>query len=305
MYYNLNLFGKKICEIRNNLGYTQKYVCELTTISIDTMRKIENGKVIPNQITLELLSPILKEDLNQLLLNYRLTNYSDFVKLKNRIELKLESGQFEHLEEDLNALNIMISNKNINTYIGKLTKQLYLLVTSIILKTNNNDYDQSLKTLVKAIKITTPNFDLSNYSSFVYNSMEIRILMNIALLFNKLEYKDKVLEILQFCLKAIDSDEIDFKIKILYNLAYNCHRQDLHEKALYYSNLGIDTCIGNNSLNCLALLYSRKGIAEYHLGLDNYKESLLNAITVFNITNQKKLTNILIESCKKNYNISI
>ena len=72
--YNLDLFGKEVRKIRRQRGYTQKYVCSASNISIDTIRKIENGKVTPNQITLELLSPVLKVDLNELLLKYRFKN---------------------------------------------------------------------------------------------------------------------------------------------------------------------------------------------------------------------------------------
>lgn len=298
--YDLELFGKTICKIRNNLGYTQKYVSGLTTINIETMRKIENGKVTPTQITLELLSPVLKEDLNQLLLNYRLINYANFNDIKTKIELKIESGHYKHLQEELNILNRMLDYENPNTFACKLIKQLSLLVEAVIIKINYKDYNQSIVKLIEAIKVTTPEFDLSKYDKYLYNSMEIRIVMNIALLLNQIESKEKCLEILLFCLSSLNSDEIDFKIKILYNLAYTYHRLDVHEKALYYANEGIETCISNNNLSCLALLYSRKGIAEYHLNNENYKKTLLKAFTLFDITEQHNLKDMLMKFCERN-----
>lgn len=305
MYYNLDLFGKEVCRIRNSLGYTQKYVCDLSTISIDTMRKIENGKVTPNQITLELLSIVLKADLNMLLLNYRLDNYGNFIKLKNRIESKLERGEFGSLMDDLNILKNMIYNEKPNIYIENLLKQLCLLVESVNIKINDDNYSEALNRLIKAMELTTPSFNLSSYDNYVYSSMEVRILMNIGLLYNKLESTNKGLEILEFCLEALDSNEIDFKIKILYNLAYNCYRLDLHDKALYYSNLGIDTCVANNSLTCLSLLYSRKAISEYYLDCDVYKDTLMKAMTLFDITKQKMLKDMFLKSCENIHNIKI
>ena len=62
---------------------------------------------------------------------------------------------------------------------------------SIVLK-------EDLNKLIKTMKITTPEFSIDNYKSFIYNSIEIRILMNIALLINKIESTEKSLEIIVF-----------------------------------------------------------------------------------------------------------
>lgn len=305
MYYNLKLFGKELCRIRNNLNFTQKGLSSYTGIHLDTIRRIETGKTNPNHDTLELLAIPLKVDLNQLLLNYRLTNYREFNKLQSIIERKLEDGNYEFLQDELDKLHTVLANKSMDTYLLRWLKQLYLLVESVILNINDKNYNESLIKLIEAIKITTPKFNLNNYHKFVYNTLEIRILMNIALLLSKIESKDKCLEILLFCLDALDVDEIEFRIKILFNLSYTYHRLDLHEKSLYYSDIGITTCISSNSLHGLALLYTRKGIAEYHLNYEDYEKSLTRAINLHDITGQDILKNILIKSCKNNYNIDI
>ncbi|WP_350344335.1 helix-turn-helix transcriptional regulator [Proteinivorax tanatarense] len=60
--------------IRYDLNLTQKNVSELSGISEDAIRKIKHGKVTPTQETLELLSVVLKTDLNKLLLNMRVND---------------------------------------------------------------------------------------------------------------------------------------------------------------------------------------------------------------------------------------
>lgn len=304
MYYNLDLFGKEVRRIRNSLGLTQKYISTSTNINIDTLRKIENGKVIPKQETLDLISVALKKDLNKLLLEYRLDDYKKFNELKSKIEVKLESGNFKDLEIELNQLNDILS-KDMNTYFYKLYKQLFLLIESVILKINHNDYKNALSKLVDSMQITTPDFSLSNYNDFVYNNMEIRILMNIALLLNKLVSKEKCLEMLLFCLNSLETEEIELRIKICYNLSYTYHRLNLNEQVLHYSSLGIDTCVKSNSLSCLGLLHYRKAIAEYHLEKDNYMNSLLKGISIFELTNQDDLKDMIVSSCEKFYNIEI
>lgn len=304
MYYNLDLFGKEVCRIRKNLKLTQNDVSKLTRVNTDTLRKIENGKVMAKQETLDLLSTVLKKDLNSILLKYRLDDYLKFKELKNKIETKLESGYFKQLEEDFYALN-NIASENMNIYFLKLIKQLSLLVESVILKINHNQYEDSLSKLIDSMKVTTPNFLLNNYSELVYNTMEIRILMNIALILNKLDSKEKCLELLLFCIDSLEPEETELKIKICYNISYTYHRLELDEQALYYSSLGIDTCVNNNSLSCLGLLHFRKGIAEFHLGIDSYMDSLLKSISILDISNQNDLKEKLINSCERLYNIKI
>lgn len=305
MYYNLELFGESVCNIRKNVGITQKYISELTTINKDTLRKIENGKVTPQHNTLEILSPILKVDLNQLLLNFRFFDYANFNEVISRIDLKLESGEFDQLQYELPFLNSILNDKCITDYVSKLIKQYYYFIESVILKNIDNNYTECLNKLIESIKITSPDFNLLTYASSVYNNMEVRILMNLALILNHIESNDKGLEILLFCLNAINDDQIELKIKILYNLAYNYHKLDLNEEALYYSNIGIDICISNKSLSCLALLQTRKGIAEYYLNIEDYKNSLIKAITLLEVTGQTRLKDLLLTSWKNNYNIDI
>ncbi len=97
--------------------------------------------------------------------------------------------------------------------------------------------------------------------------------MNIALLINKLKSTEESLKFMEFCMKSVEPNDNIYP-KICYNLAYTYHRLDMHEKALKYSNLGIKYCIRNRNYNGLNLLYYRKGIAEYLIGCDKYKDSL-------------------------------
>lgn len=271
MYYNLQAFGEEVRSIRINLGFTQKDVCELSGIHKDTLRKIENGKVIPIQKTLDLLSPILKKDLNQLLLNYRLNNYPAFEEIRNRLESKIDRDEYQTLSVELDDLKALLHTES-NTYFINLINQLILLIESIILNKKYSKINEALDKLIAAMKITTPEFSLNNYKNLIYSSMESRILMNIALLINKIESTEKSLEIMEFCIQIVDPNEKLYP-KICYNLSYTYHRLDIHESALKYSDLGIDYCIQHRDYNGLNLLYFRKGVAEYLLS-HNYSTLL-------------------------------
>lgn len=303
MYYNLQAFGEEVRSIRTNLGFTQKAVCELSGIHEDTLRKIENGKVVPIQTTLDLLSPILKKDLNQLLLNYRLNNYQTFEEIKKRLESKIDRDEYQTLSVELDDLKALLHTE-FNTYFINLINQLILLIESIILSKEYKKFDKSLDKLIEAIKITTPEFSLSNYKYFVYDSFELRILMNMSLVLDEIKSIEQSLEIMEFCMQIVDPNEKLYP-KICYNLSYTYHRLDIHESALKYSDLGIDYCMRHRDYNGLNLLYFRKGVAEYGLGYETFMDSLKKCIYFCEILDQNKLKDLFINNCKKFYNIEL
>ncbi|MDP9750672.1 helix-turn-helix domain-containing protein [Thermoanaerobacter pentosaceus] len=304
-YYDLEAFGEEIKNIRKSLGLSQIDVSKHGFINRDTLRKIENGKVLPKLETLELLSHLYKKDLNELLLKYRLKDFPTFFDIKCSLENKLEGRNFESLKEDVDRLKKLLEKGNMSLYYSKLLNQLLLLAESVFEKTINKDYEKAMEKLQKAMEVTFPNFSLSNYTDFVYRDMEIRILMNMSLIIKKTENVQKSLEMLLFCLENLSPEEWETKIKIYYNISYNYHILSLYKESLHYANLGIETCIKNNTLSGLGLLYFRKAIAEYSLGKEEYKDFLVKSIHLFEMTGQEKLIETTIESCRKFYNLEI
>ena len=300
MYYNLPAFGNYICNKRKYMGYTQKDIANLALLSTDTLRKIENGKVLPNQITLEALSTVLKEDLSLALLSFRLYNQKQFFEVKKEIEYKIANGKYNDLDEDYERLKDILGNLNPNSYTYKLIKQLSFLVKSIVIKTVHSQYSQSLDMLICAIQLTTPSFSLEKYREFSYSDIEIRILMNIALLENKLGRIDSCQDILLFSLDHLDETNIDLRLRIVFNLSYTFHRKDLHKKALAYANQGIQLSIKDNNLTILGLLYFRKGIAEFNLKDDNHITSLSRALNLHELADQDNLKQTLLKVCERN-----
>lgn len=300
MYYDLAAFGSYICEKRKNMSYTQKDIANLTFLSTDTLRRIENGKVLPNQITLEVLATVLKEDLNLALLNFRLDNQKQFFEVKKEIEYKIANGKYNDLDEDYERLKDILGNLNPNSYTYKLIKQLSFLVKSIVIKTVHSQYSQSLDILICAIQLTTPSFSLKKYREFVYSDIEVRILMNIALLENKLGRIHSCQDILLFSLDHLDEKNIDLRLGIIFNLSYTFHRKGLHKKALAYANQGIQLSIKDNNLTILGLLYFRKGIAEFNLKDDNYLNSLNRALGLHELAGQDNLRQNLLKVCERN-----
>lgn len=132
MSYNLINFGNEMRLRRKRLGFTQIELSMLSTTNIDTIRRIELGKVLPNHITLEYLSLALKEDMNQLLLNFRVEDYTGFTNLKNALESKFDRDDYNSLEIELEVFKALLQNTT-NRYFHNLILQLVLLIESVIL----------------------------------------------------------------------------------------------------------------------------------------------------------------------------
>lgn len=298
MFYNLELFGKRLKEIRKNLNLKQNYIAKSTYIDDKTIRRIENGKVLPKLDTLEILSPFYKEDLVSLLIEYRFDDYSVFCDIKNKIELKLDNGEQNTLHNEFKELNILSSSTK-NPYYKKLIRQLILFTEATILyKSNSNTNNMAFNKLVKAIKVTTPRFELEDYNSLVYSSMEIRILMNIAFIFNRLGKEQKYLEMINFCLNSVDSND-EIYPKLCHNLAGAYTRSKDFRKALKLSNMGIKSCQENRNFNGLSILYYGKGVAEHKLDKKEYKESLQTSIYLCEAFGQSQLKRTILNNCKR------
>lgn len=86
MYYNLKEFGQSIKAIRRKLNLNREDVAQLVYISIDGLRRIEHGLVIPKIETLDRLSFAYGIDIMKLFMDFRDTLF-DFC-LNKLFELK-------------------------------------------------------------------------------------------------------------------------------------------------------------------------------------------------------------------------
>jgi len=302
LYCNLDQFGKYVSSIRKKLGFNRELLAELSLVSVSTIKKIETGKHLPSHLILEDLSNILKVDLNRVILDYRVENFDQFEKIVNRVECKSDAHEYSTLQEEYHAFEDLL-NLTQNTYYKRLIQQFMFLIESILLKEEKN-YEGSFHKLILAMKVFTPNFNIRHYKNFVYNDMEVRILMNISILFKQLKSKEKFLEIMVFLIEAVEKTS-ELYPKICHNLSNAYNLLGDYKNSLKYADMGIQYCTENRKLNGINLLYFSKGVAEYALGDSSYPESLNKAISFCDILGQRELKEIIIYKCNKFYNLYI
>lgn len=311
--YNLEDFGNQIRELRKRNGFSQIDVKNYTGINEDTLRRIENGMVIPKYETLEILSSIYKSDLMTLLKTYRINrhfynyyNYIDRIIANNEIYL-LEKIQLDLSESMKNPEHFkrLINPNELRQF------ELFLCGIKKYNSNNNDEYKEAEQILIDSLNLTLKNFDLDVYNQFHYNLLEARILFLISLIKEKLSQISLSTEILIFILNYlthnsdIDNDVQKVILKCYSNISYNFHKVDNHNLALHYANDGIDYAIRNSNMNCLYLLFAHKGVAEFFLKRNGYTDSLKKSIHILEISKQYDLANLYRSTFENKYNVII
>lgn len=301
--YNLSLFGKKVKEIRSKLRLKQDELSELSGVNVEAIRRLEQGKVVPKLETIENLSPVLKVDLHEILLKYRIDDYIKLDNIIKNLEAKFDRDEFYTLKPELLELESLLPAIK-NYYYRNQTKQLILLIQGIILYKQENKFEQAFKVLVQAIKTTTPDFTFYQYSSFTYSTLEIRILMNLGFVLNRLERQEEYLEIIRFCISEIDESNLIYP-KLCHNLAGAYRRMEKFDRALFYSKLGIDSCYRNRNLNGIYFLFYGKAVSEFNLGDRSYANSFKKAVSLCELFREYNIKESMIKRCKDNYGLDL
>ena len=309
--YNLVEFGDKLKSLRKELGLSQTDIQDNAGVSVDALRRIEKGEVIPRYETLELLSSIYKQDLLELLKSSRnnklLTEYYDEL---DHLLAFYDDNKMKLLEEDIRKSftgNERSTIVNPNEVIQLL---LFIRGTTLHHSRISSDHKDAQNLLMDALKLTIPNFNINSFKTYNYSYIELRILLFLSILIAQGNGVKISNEILYFILDKLQNNSTSkylnfLVIKIYSNLAYNYHLQDNHKKVIEISNEGITYSLNNETTHRLYLLYYRKGIAEYFLKDPNYLEALYSALTTLKITNQHDLLEVYLEVMKEKYDINI
>ncbi len=303
MDFNLANFGVKLKDIRVKFNLSQNEVYEQTGINPSTLRRLEGGKVIPKFETLEILSSLYKEDLLLLFSQYRIDHSLLFNEVYNRLELKFDKDEIDSLAKEILELETLLENSS-QSYFKVQIHQLIHLSKAVLLYKKEGDSLKALDELVHGLQRTIPAFSVSTYSDFVYSTFEVRILMNIAFVLNKLHRDEVYVEILEFCHISSDKNDGIFP-KICHNLSTVYIRAAKYEKALTIVNEGITSCQNNRNYNGLNLLYYNQGIIKFRLDQEDYSDSIGLALTLSTAYGHPKLSAKLLDNCREIFNMPI
>lgn len=312
MFYAFNSkdFGIKLKSIRLSMNLSQPDVSKRVGLSVDGLRKIENGYVTPRFETLVKLSSLYKVNLVNLMSIYsKVTTLEDYY---DKAQSYIDTADIPSLEKLSEQLNLMVDQSvKSGLILIEEQEQFALFCEASILFLHNNE--ESLKNakvrIFEALQLTIHNFNVERLDRYIYNQFEIRFLHLLALTERRLLNYEKAIDLIKHIIELTNQDKNDAdsvkNLNLLYfSLSYSYFEIKDFENSLKYADIGINLSIENRRMNEMHFLYYRKGMAEYFLGNDNYKKSLTTSITLLDAV-QSPLSKVYRNVTKEKYNIEI
>ncbi|MFI8687639.1 helix-turn-helix domain-containing protein [Rossellomorea sp. NPDC077527] len=276
--------GKKIRELRKNIGLSQEEVAEGVCTQAQ-ISKIEKGIVYPYASTLYLISQKLGVDVNYFF-DIGMTPRLDYIQeVENQLKVLRRNLEFEEMMEIVQTeINNPLFSQN------KKNLQLLLWHKGIYQFEVEKDQAKASQTMKEAIGLTQE-------SSKVWSERELEMMMTMG----AFHYNDNIEEALRIFEEVkhhIDTVPhlIDLTIitRLYYHLARVLTRMQKLDESIQYCKKGISWCIQKDSMFAL-------GEFNYHIGY-NYElkgewdltlKYLQKALTVFELQEDDKYVNLL------------
>ncbi len=305
--YDKKILGIEFKKLRDDARLTRERTSEITNVSIDTIRRIEKGEVIPRYDTLLMLSEAYKKDLVSFMRfltpSYELNSYYESM---DKLIIKYDKSQLNEMEENLKKLLNWVGRTQ---FCNQNEIEQLLLVTSSLEHYYAERYVLSFEDAINGLKVGIPNFDVEELECYRYNILEKRLLTVLSINYSMLgefEVANKILLVIfNDMIEALASniDELKIILKVIFNISYNYHRLSNNDDAYKFANIGIILCIENDLSYLMGHLMFRKGVAEYFMGNDNYIFTLRNCIRHLKNYEMFRLADLYVKSLAENYKI--
>lgn len=295
--------GDFLRETRMRKGYTQEEVSYgiCTTASLS---RIENGAQKPGRLIMEKLFERLGTEnnlFNSFVSREEMELYSAIQELIRNITDK----DISKIESQVDVVELMTKDTT------ELEHQCLYFAKGELARQRDENNDKAMELYMKAIHITLPDFDGKNpLRSNLLTFDEIMIINAIAILYAESGNIMLAIQLDMWLKEYMESKIVDGTMKIakypmiLYNLSNWFGDRNCHTEAFELANQGIDFCIKYGNLFFFPIFLVNKGIALAELGkIDDGKEYLHQAITIFEATKQKDHVQPIIDWCKLHYDV--
>lgn len=301
-------FGKQIKNYRELNGLTQEMVKVLAGVNENTLRRIENGQMVPRFSTLALLSDLYKIDCISML---NVCNFkSELINIYNALDQVT-------IMDSTESLNIIIKDVKTKMKSNSLRMNdfdrdlLCFYLTTLSSYYSNESCEKIVNQFELLISKKIKGFSFKDLDAFSLNPFELKVVMIIGLIHAQKNNMIESNRLLHYCLDKIKLFEHSYlcnyklQIKILYNLSYNYHLLGLNEQALSLADAGLKILKEKDSIFNMSFLLARKSIAMYKLKHQGYIKPLKQAINLFEINEQYEYVEMFTDIAKRVYNIDI
>lgn len=310
MNYDLKGFGEKLVSIRESMKLSQRDVKNLIGVNEDTLRKAENGYVVPRIDTMDKLSIVYKCDIYLLFSSYRLTfdNYvttrikehaKDF-KNYDYEKLRLEAESFREAFKD---------NKYYNDEIILKKKEQYYVYLMSLHNINNSFEDISRKDLSKLFEVL--DFGINDFykspEDIYFDKLEMLILLLISIIYRYINEFDNSKVIIERIEKVLedshknDPDYMYYLVLVIYNkMTLHNRNNDIESIMKLFEKFMIVFDDNINNQNFLTLLM-RVGLGGLQLDQPGSKELVISSINLLDQYVNHNLAEKYRNIVKKNY----
>lgn len=309
---DMKAFGRQLAEIRRQARITQREVYEQTGLNEDTLRRIEQGKVVPKYETLDILSRVYKINLSVILSSYRTD-----AKLTEIIDLldEVMVGDPPKIKKQLQKLSQEVEEYEMATVTKPEEIELlkaFFEISSSVLSPNFKGPGKSILMLEEVLRESIPGFSWDQFESFRYSELELRLLLLAGLIYHRHNNYERAIPILKFSLDYIEltkghstESSLMVQIKIYYGLSYAAYKQEQDKASLEYADLGLKICQENRSVYLMELLLARKGIAYYYLKNPDFMKPFRQAFHLLKAFDNQPMMEYLVRSIKTSHNIDL
>lgn len=282
-------FGLKAREIRNNWGFTREEVKKHTGISVETLRRLEEGIPEPRLTSLNALSNLYKYDLVELFIQTRTHDSFFSDSFMQAVNVKLREVDYQGLRVLIDQLvNELIENnldtsKNHNPH--KYLQDFLGAFKALQFK-DTKDINVIIIELENILLALGHNRSKILSDPYLY-PIEFYCAIYLMAHYRRIDQNDKVIALASQLIDTLDRypylncKQKDHKGALYLLIAYSMHALNQHEDVIQVVNkaIGTETLIFSNTLYTDLLM--RKAIAYHHLGqreaYDYFTVALLNA----------------------------
>lgn len=284
--------GSEIKIIRKEMGLSQAKLAEKSNVSIDTIRRLENGHTLPRLDSIVPIFKVLGIEWELLLKTKKGSSWQDVQNILEKASQELDQNNLDNILEYISQLTYYRDTLP-TSYKIKLDQYL-LFFQACLSRSKDKNLNLYKKYLEDALSLTIKSEDLLSESSN-YNELEIRILQSLSEYYIDIEDNEKAFKILNH-LKEVTPTESKLFPKICYNLARYYYIEKKYTNTILLCRVGLEEGSKISNYNSFPLLYYMIGISKYKIGELDYRFYLDSSLKLCDLLLKNDLKKVLILS---------
>lgn len=287
------LIGSYIRQKRMDKGWTLEYLCD-GICTVPTLSRIETNTRPPSSSVLKALLERLGLPAGQF---FALLSENDIAVDKLQKDIRNDDIRFRRAakpEQDEIREQILVKIEKLEELGGEDNRfvRQFILSTKASIGRPEGPYsfEERLKMLLEAIRLTVPRFDLKNIPGFQYSAMEVIVINQIARTYARMGDRKTAISISRRLLKYIEKYNKDLDkyprqfCLVAHNCAIDLALEKQHEESLKLAERGQKICVEEGDYQFLPGFLAIQAECYFFLGdLEKSKDFYYQAMYLYKV----------------------